>query len=114
VYGAKVLRDVDGTSEGAVVGYLDNAQCLVDFDVHAPASGAYLLKIRYSNRTGGQGAAAHALTVNGTALAAVRYPPDPSSQWRDVTMEIGLRAGRNTLRLAHGEGFAEIDYIEVS
>ncbi|MEW2355406.1 family 43 glycosylhydrolase [Spirillospora sp. NPDC029432] len=115
VYGGRVLRDVKAASGGAVVGYLDNAQALVDIDVYAPAAGAYLLKVRHNNRTDGGGSPAeHVLTVNGAGRTAVRYPPGASGEWRDATVEVGLRAGWNVLRLAHGGGFAELDYIEVS
>ena len=116
VYGARVLHRVAGASGGAVVGYIDNAQCLVDLDVYAPAAGAYLVKIRYANRTpGGDRPAEHVLTVNGAAPVAVSYPPaGSSSQWKDTTVEVGLRAGWNVLRLAYGSGFAELDHIEVS
>ncbi|MFI0350647.1 family 43 glycosylhydrolase [Actinomadura sp. 9N407] len=114
VYGAQVLRDVDGASGGAVVGYMDNAQCLVDIDVYAPAAGTYLLRVRHNNRTAAGGQAEHVLTVNGAARTTVRYPPDSSPQWRDATMEVSLRAGWNTLRLAYSSGFAEVDHIDVS
>jgi hypothetical protein len=116
VYGARVLRGVPSTSGGAVVGYLDNAQCLVDLDVYAPVTGAYLVRIRYANRSPGGGEPAeHVLTVNGAAPVAVPYPPGGASpQWKDATVEVGLRAGWNVLRLAYGSGFAELDHIDVS
>ncbi|GAA3969056.1 hypothetical protein GCM10023085_59230 [Actinomadura viridis] len=114
VYGARVLRDVPGTSGNAVVGYLDNAQCLIDLDVFAPVAGAYEVRVRYANRTGGNAPAEHTLTVNGGAPVAVHYAPDPSAKWRDVTVQVVLPAGWNVLRLAYGAGFAEVDHVDVA
>ncbi|WP_433332700.1 family 43 glycosylhydrolase [Spirillospora sp. CA-294931] len=112
VFGAQIRKGVPAASGGSVVGYLDNAQCLVDLDVFAPGAGDYVLRVRYANRA--TGPAEHALTVNGGAAQAVRYPAEPKDQWRDSTVEVSLRPGWNVLRFSYQSGHAEFDYAELS
>ncbi|GLW65291.1 hypothetical protein Arub01_35350 [Actinomadura rubrobrunea] len=110
VYGARIRRVRDGVSGGAAVDDMDNAQSLAEVDVYAPRMGDYLVRVRYANHGDD---AAHMLTVNGGAPVVVRYPGS-SGRWRDVEIEVALRAGWNVLRLARQFGNAELDYIEVS
>jgi hypothetical protein len=104
-------------SDARYVGYINNPGSYVQYRVNVPADGNYLLEIGYANGTDAD--SSHLLTVNGQNLGQVTYPP--SGGWtnayanrgnrKQVSMELELQAGENIIRLAKGDGFAELDYI---
>ncbi|MEV5604663.1 CBM35 domain-containing protein [Streptomyces sp. NPDC052299] len=111
-------------SNGSYVGRIDNTgdmrdQSFVDFLVEVPSARTYTMTIKYANATGTN--ATQGLAYNGGAWSTVTYPPT-SSGWGKptgtATVDVNLRAGYNTIRLAKGSpyfaggvGYAELDNI---
>ncbi|MFE5258626.1 CBM35 domain-containing protein [Streptomyces coelicoflavus] len=101
-------------SGDAYVGGIDGADSSVTFTVQAPSTGVYTLRVRYANA--GPGTATHRVTVAGRAQGEVAYPA--TDGWLDATSAITtkrvlLTRGSNTLVLAKGTGFAELDWIDI-
>ncbi|SEN35621.1 CBM35 domain-containing protein [Actinacidiphila rubida] len=98
----------------AYLGGIDHADSSVAFTVNAPSAGLYTMAVRYAN--GGTSDATHTVTVNGRAEGAVDYPP--TGGWLDrephlASTELLLDAGTNTVTLAKGTQYAELDDIDV-
>ena len=96
------------------VGGIDFEDSYVEFSVNATNRGIYVMQVRYaSNGTVG---ASHDVTVNGENQGSVVY--DTTSGWsgteqKTIAKRIVLRDGPNTIRLAKGNAYAELDFIEV-
>lgn len=114
-------------SGGKSVGSLTQASSRVEFTVDVPESGTYDLTVTYGNTYGrnlseGASPTEQFLTVNGGDPATVTYPS--TMQWGSrgqVTLQVELEAGANTLALAktHPEagtayGEAGIDKIDLT
>ncbi|MDN3241621.1 CBM35 domain-containing protein [Glycomyces tritici] len=114
-------------SGGKSVGSLNRADSRIDFTVDVPEAGTYDLTVTYGNTYGRDLAAGASpteqfLTVNGGDPATVTYPS--TMQWGSrgqVTVQVELEAGANTLALAksHTEagtayGEAGIDKIDLT
>jgi hypothetical protein len=108
---AVVRTGAAGASQGAVVANIDYADSWVDNPVFAPVAGNYTVHIGYA---AGYGDAQHTLTVNGGAAQVVNYPNRGWDNWTEVSAEVNLTAGFNTIRLTFLTRWAEIDYLEVA
>jgi hypothetical protein len=113
-------------SGGKSVGSLTQASSRLEFTVDVPEAGTYDLTVTYGN-TYGRNLAAGAspteqfLTVNGGDATTVTYPS--TMQWGSrgqVTVQVDLEAGANTLALAKSDpesgtayGEAGIDKIDL-
>lgn len=108
-----VRENAAGASDGKVVAYIDHADSWVDVGaIYVPTSGSYTLHVGYAN--GSAVTASHTVTVNGAAAGSISYPVTGWDSWRQVSKDITLRAGWNTVRLGKGTAFTELDYIEVA
>ncbi|MES2263268.1 MAG: family 43 glycosylhydrolase [Pseudomonadota bacterium] len=111
---ASVVNEASA-SGGSKVGHIDLAGSYVQFNVSVPTAGTYTLAARYGN--GSAAASTHALTVNGAATAyTLNYPYYAGDTWttyRTTSVDVPLNAGANTVRIAKGVGYAELDRIEV-
>lgn len=105
------IRPAGTASGGHVVAYIDHADSWVENRVYSPAGGASTLTIGYANGSGAT--ATHQLFVNGNNLGTVGYQSAGWDQWRQVAVAVTLRAGWNTVRLAKGSLYTEVDYLEV-
>jgi hypothetical protein len=94
-----------------VVAKIDNPTSSVETTVHVPVGGDYTVHITYA---AGYGDATHALSVNGLAPVTVAYPDRGWDNWTQVSVDVRLRAGANTLRLTHQSRWAELDHLEVA
>ncbi|SDE01987.1 CBM35 domain-containing protein [Glycomyces harbinensis] len=114
-------------SGGKSVGSLNRADSRVDFTVDVPEAGTYDLTVTYGNTYGrdlpeGASPTEQFLTVNGGPAATVTYPS--TMQWGSrgqVTVQVELEAGENTLALAKSDtesgtayGEAGIDKIDLA
>jgi arabinan endo-1,5-alpha-L-arabinosidase len=108
---AVVRTGAAGASQGAVVANIDYADSWVDNQVFAPVAGNYTVHIGYA---AGFGDAQHTLTVNGGAAQVVNYPDHGWDNWTEVSAEVSLATGFNTVRLTFRTRWAEIDYLEVA
>lgn len=101
------------------VGNIDHPDSSVSFSVYAPADGTYNMDVGYGNGT--SATSTHTLTVNGQAEDAIAYPVSggwlsdvPNAGTRKVlTVPVTLKQGDNTLVFGKGDGYAELDYIEI-
>ncbi|MGW2477349.1 CBM35 domain-containing protein [Streptomyces sp. NPDC001665] len=96
------------------IGGIDGANSSVTFTVDAATAGVHLLRVRYANGTAAT--STHQVRVNTEAQGAVSYPA--TGGWANSTMgtavkRIALKAGRNTVALAKGTGYAELDFVDV-
>lgn len=108
---AVVRSGAAGASQGAVAAQIDYADSWVDNAVFAPVAGNYTVHIGYA---AGFGDAQHTLTVNGGAAQVVTYPNRGWDNWTQVSAEVTLAAGFNTVRLQYLTRWAELDYLEVA
>jgi beta-xylosidase len=112
------VRDANGALDGRAVGHIDYDDSYVEFSVFTPAAGSHTLTVRYGNGSlaadGSHAASSHRLSVNGAAAPDVRYPYTGWDNWQYVSVSVDLREGWNTIRLAKGELYAELDSIEVA
>ncbi|MEV2203504.1 family 43 glycosylhydrolase [Streptomyces fradiae] len=112
-----VVREAAGAHGGRAVGYVDHDDSHVEFRVFAASAGTHTLAVRYGNGSldagGSPAAATHELYVNGADVGAVAYPYTGWDHWRTAERPVVLRAGWNTVRLAKGEWYAEVDCVDV-
>jgi lysophospholipase L1-like esterase len=104
--------EISSASGGGKVGYLDNPDSFVQFEVTEPAAGRYRLYVRAAN--GAATACSQQITVDGRPDGVVSYPPYGQDQWAISGADVSLKAGPNTLRLSHGSCGAEVDAIELA
>ncbi|MBU2666363.1 carbohydrate-binding protein [Actinoplanes bogorensis] len=101
-------------SGNAYVGGIDFADSALTFAVQAPTTGLYEVQVRYANGTAAT--STHQVTVNGTGQGEITYPS--TGGWADTTMgtvtkRLVLKAGTNQVRLTKGNGYAEVDFLDV-
>lgn len=103
-------------SGGAYVGGIDNADSTVAFTVNAPETGIYEMTVRYANGTS-TADATHTLTIDGQSQGTVTYPYTTAgwsnTEMRTTTRRVLLNHGTNTIVFGKGNGYAELDYIDV-
>ncbi len=103
---------VPGASGHKKVGYIDYSDSNVEFDqVQVPHDGTYRVHVRYSNGTGST--STHLLTVNGGPAQPVELPSNGWDNWLFASADVQLHQGTNSIRLAKGDGYAELDLIRV-
>ncbi|SFD70521.1 carbohydrate-binding protein [Roseivivax sediminis] len=86
--------------------YLDfgsNPGDSITFQIDAPAAGTYEVSFRYANGDGGGLDRPLLMSVNGATAALQSFPftdgAEPWEAWSEVTVEVELSAGANTLSL---------------
>lgn len=101
-------------SNDEYVGYINGSASSVEFLTTVLQAGEYWLVVRYA---AGDGAASHKLSINGAAATIVPYPK--TAAWgtfpagQVVVLDASLRKGRNSIKFAKGDGFAELDRIDI-
>lgn len=101
-------------SNNEYVGYINGANSSVEFLANILQADKYWLVVRYA---AGDGASSQKLSVNGAAATVVSYPK--TSAWGSfpagqvVVVEVALRKGRNSLKFTKGDGFAELDRVDI-
>ena len=107
----EVRDNAAGASQGKVVAKIDYDDSYVDVKVYTPSAGNHTVAIGYAN--GSETDATHGLSVNGGSAATVTYAKTGWDNWKQVDVDVELKAGWNTLRLSKGTAFTELDYLEV-
>jgi hypothetical protein len=100
-------------SGGRKVGFIDNPESNLEFEVPLAHGGPWTLRLRYGNGSPQGKAATHQLVVNTNAPREVRYPHTGWDNWQTLELQVDLQEGDNTLRFGKGELFAELDWIEL-
>ncbi|MET9541828.1 family 43 glycosylhydrolase [Streptomyces sp. NPDC006553] len=112
------IREAKDAWGDRAVGHIDEPDSFVEFRVHTASAGPHTLTVRYGNGSldaaGAPAAATHGLTVNGNAAGVVDYPYTGWDTWQLREVPVELREGWNTLRLAKGEGYTELDAVQVA
>ncbi len=97
-------------------GYLDMGADVGDaaiFSVDVPRDGVYHLTFRYAN--GDTKDRPMSFTINGVEAPVVSFPQGNSwSDWREVTVEVQLKAGNNDFKLANTiPNGPNIDHVKI-
>ena len=100
-------------SGGQKVGHIDTGDSSATFPASVDKAGLYLLVIRFGNGTAGGARASHRLAVNDGTSRIVSYENNGWDNWSNAFIPVELKAGKNRLRFERGEGFAEIDCIDL-
>lgn len=101
-------------SDNEYVGYINGANSSVEFLANVLQADKYWIVVRYA---AGDGASSQKLSVNGGSAMTVSYPKTPA--WGSfptgqvVVLDVALRKGRNSLKFTKGDGFAELDRIDI-
>ena len=110
------IRATADASGGRVVGKIDLPDSGLEFQVTVPSEGLYAFDVTYANGSldgARQVSSTQGLIVNGANLPKLVYPFTGWENYQTVTTKIKMNAGLNTIRLAKGDFFAEIDVLEV-
>ncbi|MBD2867988.1 family 43 glycosylhydrolase [Paenibacillus sp. IB182493] len=100
-------------SGGSKAGHIDTASSYVQFSVYAAAAGEYILSARTANGTAGGGWSTLTLTVNGSSSPF--YVTNKGwENWGLSTKRMTLNAGWNTIRFGKGDGYAELDFFDLT
>jgi arabinan endo-1,5-alpha-L-arabinosidase len=103
-----------GASNNEYVGSINGANSSVEFLTNAFQAGTYGLVVRYA---AGDAASTQKLSVNGAAAVTVSYPKTPAwgtfPSGQVVVLDVVLKKGRNSLKFTKGDGFAELDRIDL-
>lgn len=100
------------------VGGINNADSYVEFNLETPRTGNYRLLVGYANGTGGT--STHIVTINGQSSGSISYAPtggwmaDSRTLQKNTSIastQLTMKAGFNKVRLAKGNGYAELDYV---
>jgi len=113
--GAMTATDHDGFSgKGFVAGYLQGSGQKTAFTVNVPGEGNHQAVIRYGSSMGAEQALS--LYVNGKFIQKVKFKPlENWDTWNNVTVELVLKKGANTVALQkdQGDGCVNLDYLAV-
>lgn len=110
---ARVVQPVIGASNNASMGYLNFPDSWVEIRVKAPRTDTFTAHVQYS---AGDGDARQIVTVNNSTEYVVLYTAYGWKTFRQVSFELRLVKGWNTLRFQHDDGrfAAELDYVEIA
>ncbi|MFI2645612.1 TIM-barrel domain-containing protein [Streptomyces sp. NPDC018610] len=99
---ATVATDHPGSAGGGFVAELNQGSSLTTHLVGVPADGAYTLRVRYANGTGGDGhheTRTASVTAGGTAQTLTLPATDGWDDWRTASVPVTLGAGETDLTL---------------
>ncbi|MBB3108827.1 GH43 family beta-xylosidase [Paenibacillus phyllosphaerae] len=100
-------------SGGSKAGHIDTASSYVDYSVYAAAAGEYILSARTANGTAGGGWSTLTLAINGVS-SPLHVTNKGWENWGTSTRRTTLNAGWNTVRFSKGEGYAELDFFDLT
>jgi hypothetical protein len=100
-------------SGGLKAGHIDTPDSYVEFSVDAAAAGEYILLARTANGTAGGNWSNFQLSVNAGPSGPFYITNKGWENWGLSTARIQLKAGINKLRFTKGEGYGEIDFIDI-
>lgn len=101
-------------SNNEYVGFINGTGSSVEFVANLLQAGQHWIVVRYA---AGDGAASHDLSINGAPATTVSYPE--TSAWgtfpagQVVVLDADLKKGRNSIKFTKGDGFAELDRIDI-
>ncbi|WP_342479684.1 family 43 glycosylhydrolase [Paenibacillus sp. FSL F4-0097] len=100
-------------SGGLKAGHIDTPDSYVEFSVDTVAAGEYILLARTANGTAGGNWSNFQLSVNAGPSSPFYITNKGWENWGLSTARIQLKAGMNKLRFTKGEGYGEIDFIDI-
>lgn len=110
LWGTSRLARVGSTVK---VGHIDTPDSGVEFAVRANRAGPHILSVRFANGTDRGAVATHRVRVNQATEYTLRYPNGGWDRASNSLITIELKRGLNSVALQKGEGFAELDSIDV-
>lgn len=109
---AAALSSPNG-SGGRKAGHIDTPDSYAEFTVQAAEAGEYVLLARTANGTAGGEWSSFQLSINSGTSKPFYITHKGWENWGLSTARIQLKAGENTIRFAKGDGFGEIDFIDI-
>lgn len=100
-------------SGGHKAGHIDTPDSYVEFTVQAETAGEYVLLARTANGTEGGDWSTLQLSINSGASKLFYITHKGWENWGLSTARVQLNAGENTIRFAKGDGYGEIDFIDI-
>lgn len=101
-------------SNGKKVGYINYSDSKINFNkITVPESGTYTINVRYTNGT--TATSSHYVKVNNGTQFELQYPV--CKEWGRylwASFDCYLNAGVNSISFTKGNGYAELDCIQVS
>jgi len=92
---------------------IDTPESFLDFRVLAESEGKHVLSVRFGNGTVDRKMASHNVLINGDAVGKIFYPHSGWDKWSNAFLSFELQKGENTIRFTKGDGFGEIDSLDV-
>jgi GH43 family beta-xylosidase/uncharacterized protein YjdB len=112
VGGIAFVRNSSNASGGKVVGRLDNENSdYVQFEVDVKEAGLYTLIVMAANGTSAGAPTQHHVKVNDATNQVIEYKNYGWENYNPTSMDVTLKAGKNTIKLSKKTNFAEIDRI---
>lgn len=105
--------DCGNASGGKKVGFLDTPDSAVELTAQVPRAGTWLIAVRAGNGTREEVVAYHRLWVNGAETADIPVVRSGWERWSVNCAKVQLKEGKNTLRLAHRQAYAELDVVDL-
>lgn len=100
-------------SGGMKAGHIDTADSYVEINVNAATAGQYILLARTANGTAGGDWSNLLLSVNGGTASPFYITNKGWENWGLSTARVQLKAGVNKIRFSKGEGYGELDFIDI-
>jgi hypothetical protein len=114
IHNAIVYTNAISTSGAGHVGGIDQVDSYIEYKANVTTRGIYVMNVRYASN--GNGGATHTITVNGESQGVVTYDSThgwSTSELKMVPKRIVLQEGNNTIRFTKGNGYAELDFIDI-
>lgn len=100
-----------GASMDKLVGMIDYSNSAVELNkIWVPRPGAYSVFVGYD---AGLGEASHRVFVNGSPIGTVNYLNTGWGNYRQARVDVTLNQGWNRVKLARGNRWAQVDFLEV-
>ncbi|MFB5761510.1 family 43 glycosylhydrolase [Paenibacillus medicaginis] len=100
-------------SGGMKAGHIDTADSFVEYSIDIASAGEYILSARTANGTTDLAWSTLMISVNGSDPAPFYITNKGWENWGLSTKRVHLQAGENVVRFTKGNGYGEIDLIDV-
>lgn len=111
---AGAVAEQEETASGGAKVIFEGGQGSLEWAVHAPQDGEYILSFRVCNGTSSLAPAALSLTVNGKQENDIFVNFSGRNHWGAYAVTVHLNKGNNVISAAPFSNDAELDFLDVS